>query len=214
LEGLKRDEVSTGVDIHLEILNKMTEVTALSKYLYKVGPGPISDTNHLDSLLAECWDALDGSDAEGMEGYKLNGRIEDAEWNPPALSFTLERHGGTVLGSSRAELQEWNIDINARTATCSIVGHRQIHPMAPRLDVLPLAQEVVKLILEGKKDERLTWYENGSVRVHIGKILTESSAMRQTLAGRRKRFRNAVESLLGENCWTCIRPNVYQPPAS
>ena len=209
-----REEVSTGVNIHLEIFNKMTEIIALRKYLFKVGPGSISDTIQLESLLVECWDELDGSNAEGMEGYKLNGRIEDAKWTPPVLSFTIERHGGTVLGSSRAELQEWNIDINERTATCSKVGHQQIHPMASRLDVRPLAQEVVQLILEDKSDERLKWNDNGSVRVHIGKILPEDSALPQTLAGRRKRFRNAVESLLSEKCWTCINSNVYQPPAS
>lgn len=192
----------------------MTEVTALSKYLYKVGPGPISDTNHLESLLVECWDALDGSDAEGMEGYKLNGRIEDAEWNPPVLSFTIERHGGTVLGSSRAELQEWNIDINARTATCSKVGHRQVHPMAPRFNALPPAQVIVQLILDGEQDERLKWYDDGSVRVRMGKILPERSAVKQTLAARRKRLREAIEELLSEKGWTSPNYDLYQPPAS
>lgn len=192
----------------------MTKITDLRKYLFKVGPGPISDTTQLECLLAECWDELDGSNTEGMEVYKLSSRIEGAEWNPPVLSFTIERHGCTVQGSSRADLHEWHIDINTMTATCLKVGQRQVRPMTPRLDIRPLAQEVVQLILEGKSDERLKWNGDGSVRIRMGKILPERSAVKQTLAARRKRLRYAVEELLGEKGWTCNRPNVYQPPAS
>jgi hypothetical protein len=37
-----------------------------------------------------------------MTGQKLLGRMEEVVWEPPILSFTVERHGGTVQGSSRA----------------------------------------------------------------------------------------------------------------
>ncbi len=192
----------------------MPGIDGLLDYLQTLTPGPVSDTSLLERLLMESWGEFSGSEAEKMAGFKLSGRMEDAEWRPPVVRFRIERHGGTVMGSTRAERHEWNIDINARTATCMNVGHRQISPMAPRLDVRPIAEEMVNLILQRKSDERLKWKDDGSVQVQIGKILPEGSAATQTLVARRKRFRQAVEALLGEAGWTCIRPNVYQPPAS
>ena len=62
-----------------------------------------------------------------MAGHKLIGRMENVEWHPPILTFLIERHGGTVLGSARAELQRWTVDLDRRTATCERVGHRQFH---------------------------------------------------------------------------------------
>ena len=81
-----------------------------------------------------------------MEAYKL-GRMEDISWNPPVLSFTIERHGGTVMGSTRAELQNWNVNVETRSATCGVGGHRQLEPMQARLNVKPMAEEIVASIL-------------------------------------------------------------------
>jgi hypothetical protein len=84
-----------------------TGVDRLRIYLATLPPGPISDPAALERLLAACWDEFTG-DYGGMEGYKLLGRMEDVTWGPPVLSFSVERHGGTVMGSSRAELQGWS----------------------------------------------------------------------------------------------------------
>ena len=75
---------------------------------------------------------------EAMEPYKLN-RMEKAEWQPPILSFVVERHGGTALGSTRADLQHWTVNVETKEANCHIAGHRQLEPMQPRMDVKPLA---------------------------------------------------------------------------
>jgi hypothetical protein len=48
--------------------------------------------------------------------------MEDLEWNPPMLSFIIERHGAMVLGSTRAENQRWEIDMNKMEAECYSFG--------------------------------------------------------------------------------------------
>jgi hypothetical protein len=81
-------------------------IDKLQSYLATIPPGTIADTAELEGLLATCWDDFSG-DHGGMEGRKLLGRMEDVAWNLPLLTFTIERHGGTALGSTRATLQEW-----------------------------------------------------------------------------------------------------------
>ena len=173
---------------------------ALRQWLEGHHSGPIADTASLERLLADSWHEFSG-DHGGMEGRKLLGRMEGVEWNPPILSFTIERHGGTALGSSRAELQQWTLDIDRRTATCETVSHRQLRPMQRRLNVVPLAEEIVRLILERRADDRLKWNNDGSVRVLVGKVLPEGSAVKQTLIGRRQRFRKALVERLEAEGW-------------
>jgi hypothetical protein len=76
----------------------------LMNYLKNLEPGPVEMTTHLERLLAEVWDDL-GGDNGGMAGIKLIRRMEQVEWHRPILIFLIERHGGTVLSSTRAELQ-------------------------------------------------------------------------------------------------------------
>jgi hypothetical protein len=185
-------------------------VEALREYLAAIPAGPVRDTAEVELLLAACWHDLEGCRDAGMEGYKLAGRMEDVTWDPPILSFTVERHGGTVLGSSRATLQDWAVDLGKGTARCAEVRSRQVRPMQRRLDVSPLADGVARLIVAGQEDDRLTWNKDGSVRVRVGKILPEGSAVKQTLAGRRKRFRAALGERLAGEGWMEARANVYQ----
>ena len=83
----------------------------LKDYLRTIEPGRIARTGDLDRHLAEVWDDLGGDDG-GMAGCKLIGRMERVEWHPPVLAFTIERHGGTAIGSTRAELQRWSVKIS------------------------------------------------------------------------------------------------------
>jgi hypothetical protein len=167
----------------------------LRTFLATLPPGPIPDATELERLLAACWHEL-AANHGGMEGRKLLGRMEDVAWNPPLLTFTIERHGGTVMGSTRATLQEWTVNVEASTAHRIEARSRQVRPMKGRLDVRPLADEIAQLIVSRKKDERLRWADDGSVRVLIGKVLPEGSAVKETLAGRRKRFRAALRERL------------------
>ena len=73
--------------------------------------------------------------------------------------------------------------------------------MQARLKVEPLVEEIARLIVAKHEDHRLQWHEDGSVKVLVGKIIQESSALKQTLAGRRKRFRKALLERLGAEGW-------------
>jgi hypothetical protein len=160
----------------------------LTGYLKSLDPGPIEQTSHLERLLAGVWGDLGGDEA-GMIGRKLIGRMERVEWQPPRLTFSIERHGGTVLGSTRAEFQRWTVDLEKKSATCERVGHRQLSPMAKRLDVRPIADEIAEKIVNGQPDDRLRWLGDGSVRVQMGKSFSEGSGYKQTVQGRRRRLR-------------------------
>lgn len=180
----------------------------LRDFITTTPPGPISDTADLERLLAACWDEVGGDDG-GMTGDKFLGRMQQVAWEPPILTFTIERHGGTVQGSSRATLQEWILDVEKMTARCIEKGIRQVKRPQLRLDVRLLAEEIAKLILLRQEDYRLKWYDDGRVRVLVGKVLPDGSAVTQTLAGRRKRFRAALRERLVVEGWKDVGVNVY-----
>jgi len=167
----------------------------LMNYLKNLEPGPVEETTHLERLLAEVWDDL-GGDNGGMAGHKLIRRMERVEWHRPILTFLIERHGGTVLGSTRTELQRWTVNLKRQTATCERTGHRQLSPMAKRVDVRFIAEEVASKIVAGQADDRLSWTGDGRVRVEVGKIFPERSGYKQTVQGRRHRLSSSFPKKL------------------
>jgi hypothetical protein len=187
---------------------------ALRAYLQTIPPGSIADPTELEQKLAACWDQFRGGSAEGMAGYKLLGRITEVRWEPPSLSFVIDRHGRTVMGSSRAERHRWDLALELGTATWSRVGHRELDPMERRLNIRPLAQSTADAIVNHRLDESLRWGQDGRVRVRIGSILPVGSAVAQTLAGRRRRFWQALDELLQGAGWMRVSHGVYRPPAT
>jgi hypothetical protein len=105
-----------------------------------LSPGPVVNVSAVERLLAACWDDLLGDDG-GMAGHKLVNRMEAVAWNPPVLTFCIERHGGMALGSTRAEMQHWQVDLERRTVTVVKTGHQQLRPMQPRLNVEAVVEE-------------------------------------------------------------------------
>jgi len=186
----------------------------LLAYLASAPPGPLSEVGELDALLARYWEELEGGDAEGMSGYKLHGRMEQVVWEPPILQFSIERHGATALGSTRAEVHDWTVDVEQRSASLSGTGIRQLYPMQARLDVGPMAKEITESIVNHREDPRWRWQKDGSVRILIGKVLPADSAVKQTLEGRRRRFRQVVEEYLTDSGWPKVRVDVYSAPTT
>jgi hypothetical protein len=184
---------------------------ALRDWLAKMPPGPIPRTRRkeLIPLLADCWGELRGGDQEKMHAGKLD-RMERAVWEPPALSFIIERHGGTVLGSTQADLQRWTVHADQGTATVYEAGRRQLEPMKPRLDVRPIAQEITQLILTAQQDPRLDRKPDGSVHVILGRIIPGDSGYRWTVEGRQKRFKRSLDELLGQKGWSRGHGDVCQ----
>ena len=98
-----------------------------------------AEVSRIADNLAGCWRRIEGYDSEEMTANKL-GRIEKAEWHPPVLVFVIERHGGTALGSTRAVLQSWLVNVReGRVEDVRQAGYRQLRPRAPAFRVEPVA---------------------------------------------------------------------------
>jgi hypothetical protein len=186
-------------------------VLELQSLLDDCRPGLVPDPEPIVAGLANCWDSLTGDD-EGMTAWKLD-RAEDLAWQPPALSFLIERHGGTVMGSVWAEVQRWRVDLDSGTAHCQRdYGKRLVGIRQPRLNVIPLAEEVVGKVVAREDDPRLHWLDGKSrVCVLVGKIIPERSCCRETLTARRKRLRSALlEKMTAAGWFLDAWPHTYR----
>jgi hypothetical protein len=150
------------------------------------------------SALELNWDDLDGSEEEGTTMGKIH-RAEDLRWSPPYLTFSLERHGATVKGSTRAELHHWTVDVEAETARITNRTRRQLYRQSKPLKVEPIAQQVADRIRSGEIHETLRWTDPDTVSININIVIPETT--RQTTTSRRKRFYEALDELLQPE-WT------------
>ncbi|MCY0879751.1 MAG: hypothetical protein OWU84_12545 [Firmicutes bacterium] len=146
--------------------------------------------------LASIWGELQGARQEGMAAWKLF-RIEDVRWHPPILSFVIERHGALMLGSSRATLQEWAVDLEARTAVMtSSSRYRQRIPRQPPVKVSVIVDHLLEAIRQENREEPgLLWGRN-MVRVVASRIFPPAS--QETMRGRRQRLWKALDERASE----------------
>ena len=86
-------------------------IAALRKFLGDFREGEVPVTDALVGLLQGCWHELDGSGDTKMNAGKLD-RIEQVRWEPPVLSFVIERHGALAFRSIYAELHQWEVDLD------------------------------------------------------------------------------------------------------
>jgi len=181
----------------------------LQGHLAALAPGAIADIGKLAALLAGCLHQFAGMHAQGMHAGRL-ARMEAVHWEPPLLSFTIERHGAMALGSTRAELQRWRVDIRRLQASCiKDRGYRQLRQRAEPVKTEPMAAELAEVISEGRADDGIRWGQDGTVRVVLTKVFPYGSGYMQTIAGRRKRFRAALTELLAARRWREVRRDVY-----
>jgi len=178
----------------------------------------------LVEMLKNSWGHLDGSDAEGMRAQKLD-RMEELHWDSPLLRFAIERHGSAAMGSTRAEFQEWTVNVEEGTASCMRSGFRQLETMTKALKVAPVVEELVQLIEEGCEDQRLKWSADRlQVTVSVRKAIDIAEAQqdavseyKQTKQGRSRRLREALRAKLEETGWWSVsghRPNTYEKLSS
>lgn len=152
-------------------------------------------------LLVKAWPDLAGSTWESTTANKLH-RWEDPRIEDGLLLFELERHGGTVNGSSQGAVHTWCVDAVAGTAKIVRRTHRQLYGTRPKLDVVALAAGVVDAVQS--KTEHPAVAMRGSVLViAAGRVpgIQDRSAAMQTLRGRRRRFRAALTEALAANGW-------------
>jgi hypothetical protein len=185
----------------------------LTDFLATIPSGAVPDPGDLERILAACWHEFTGDDG-GLTGQKLLGRMEEVVWEPPILTFKIERHGGTVLGSSRAELQHWQVNIQEKTALIVTLGHRQLMPMAKRIYIKPLVGKILEAIRAGSETELVWRHPDGTVAVKTTTIFPTGSAVKMTLEGRRKRLREGLASALLKEGWLRLGPDIFRPPIS
>ena len=176
------------------------KLTVLRIFLREVSPGAVLETDTLERLLVSCWNQFNGADSQGMKADKLIGRIGDAWWDPPVLSFEIERHGGVALGSVYAEAQSWSVDLEQLTASCTRAPGRLVRKRQDRLQLEPLVNRITNAVQGGINDEWLKWINESRVRILVGRIIP-SATPQQTVAGRRKRLGEAIEVALASLGW-------------
>jgi len=172
----------------------------LLDYVDGLTPGKVNDDGTLAGLLTDCWDEIGGLDAESTTAEKLR-RIEELEWHPPEISFVIERHGGMVMGSTRADLHRWSVDVDMKRAGCDPSGYRQLKPMDKPFRAKEAAEEIIAAMEEGRDDPRLKWLKGRiEVRVTLSKSIP-ASRPKQTAQGRTKRLREELIRLAPAHGW-------------
>ena len=168
--------------------------------------GTISDDlkPRIVSLLAQCWNELTGSHETAMEAFKLE-RAEELSWDPPILSFTIERHGGTVQGSSRAELHRWSINLQEATGSCEQGGYRQLTPPARRLDVRSIVEQTCEAVQLGpaSTSDVIEWKSADEISIRHGALIPDNGP-KQTVAGRRRRFQRELQDRMESIGWKLV----------
>jgi hypothetical protein len=81
----------------------------------------------------------------------------------PVLSFRIERHGAMGVGSTRAELQNWRVDLDRKTAQCERSrSYRQALPRAEVVRIEPIARELADSIIAGYGNRRAAPTHDGT----------------------------------------------------
>jgi hypothetical protein len=184
---------------------------ALIQELEKTPSGSIKAElwNKLLPALTNCWHEFEGSAASSMQAWKLD-RAEDVRWTPPCLSFLIERHGQTVLGSTRATLQRWSLDLQTRKASCSDERRRQLYRPSKKLDVKAIASRVREAVQQGHlsnselaRNGVIAWASANEIQIYHGKLIP-GDGFQQTVANRRRRFRNELTRMLAPLGWNFV----------
>jgi hypothetical protein len=143
--------------------------------------------------------------------------MEALRWEPPHLRFVLERHGGTVMGSTRASLHHWAVDVEHGRASLERMARRQLESMAARFDARGLAERIAEAVIAKRDLPELEWGKNrASFRLRPEAIPDLWEGFNRTLSGRRRRFRAELEARLAAHGWRCTsfsRWRLDGPPA-
>ncbi len=181
-----------------------TDLDRLRARTAQLGPGPIP--SDVRDLIAAAWDELDGGDEQAMAARKVD-RVEKLEWNPPYLTFVIERHGGTVHGSKRSEMQGWTVDVTEGTAKWELAGYRQLSPNAEpwnRAAAAKAVEEIAEVVRNGLDDQRVVWTKDRK-RFRVATSHVFPPGPKQTTQGRTKRLAEALADVLGAEGWTRTR---------
>jgi hypothetical protein len=101
------------------------------------------------------------------------------------------------------------VNIDALTATIVEIRRRQVWPMAPRVAIKPIAEEVAQALLEGKADPRLRWHKN-KVKVLAAVIFPMRTGFnKMTVQGQRRQLWRYLENILKPHGWVKEPGNIF-----
>ena len=188
----------------------------LRDYLNVLPSGNIENTDKLEALMISCWNRLEGNDDGAMRRHKISGRLESVSWRSPVLSFAIERHGLVMMGSSKATVQHWEVNVLKGTAKCVQEKNRQLYPRAKPVYVKPIAEEISRKIFVAEEDPRFCWLADGQqVRVNLSAAIPGNALdYKQTMMGRRRRLRDCLLQIMSQAGWARVgtRGAVFQRP--
>lgn len=176
---------------------------SLKTFMNNVPIGPVKEPERLGKLLAKCWEELARSDHEAMAGFKLKGRMESVHWDPPNLTFEIERHGPTCVGSTYANVHRWRVDLSGTSAAIIGCWRRQVRRPEPEFDTVKPAAKLALAIRTHRNSRWLQWNPDGSVKVLIKKIIPQHTA-KLTIETRTRRFKTQLANLLAEHGWEMV----------
>ena len=106
-------------------MKKFMELQAILNKL-PAGSIPAGMRDKVLELVEDCWDKFEGSSKTKMEVWKI-GRDdgpEDLTWEPPNLLFTIDRHGGAVMGSNSCRTANMDAELgnDDRLSRCKRVS--------------------------------------------------------------------------------------------
>lgn len=156
------------------------------------------DSGEVLSALGRVWPDDAGT---AMTWSKLH-RWESPTWDPPRLTLEIERHGATMGGSTRAEMQTWVVDTESRTVDHVGSGFRLVRPSSPRMHMRPLAEQCVAAMQAGPDGDTtgwLKWVNPNEVRLQIGKVVPTTN--QQTTTDRRQRFSKELAEVAEGSGW-------------
>jgi hypothetical protein len=189
----------------------MKKLGELKTILRKLPHGsiPLGMRDKVLELVEESWDKFDGSNRTKMEVGKIDRDDDpmDLLWDQPKLTLTVDRHGGAVMGSTRAERQTWTLNLETLTTIQSVSGYRQLRPNSRKLDVTPIAKAVCEAVQRGPASASdlinrgiVEWRGGDEIRVKHANLIPNVGP-NDTISGRRKRLREKLKSEMEAIGW-------------
>lgn len=176
----------------------------LFAHLHQAAPGRISGRalQKLTPILSQAWPHLKGSDQGGTSSLDLVGRMKEVTWDGAYLFFKIEGYGRTKSTSTHAELDSWKVFPAGQTAILETKGGPQRTPVAKLVRTESLVQKFLPSILHRKDHPALHWRNKlrTEASLALNKVVPKG-AIRQTTAGRNRRFLQALAKALGTSDW-------------
>ena len=183
----------------------------LNQHLTSLPAGPISDEEAVRFLLYKAWDDLNIKSHSGFYKEKHIDRTVNLAWDPPSLTFIIERHGGFVQGSSRAEIQSWVVDVQSFCAEHTVSSAKQMRPASPRINMAQIVARLIAAISEETEDPwiKLLHEDRSQFKLNIAQIIPDQGPTK-TVGARRKRLNRDLERELSAAGWRQEKPNHYK----